>query len=269
MSSCALRIAHRTLSRSLKQTPRRYLSSQAALVTHHDAPDVNHDAEQPHVAGETSEDVPVKKTRSSRKKTADSEDGQPKPRRRSKKTAANKAGEVEALESDPRKDPLEDNHIYLTVTKELSPEHQTTFMRVAPTIEDVERHRPTKHTDPERDLKAYAEEYHELTDKLCRSFSKEQLRQALKLYGTVLLKKATKLELAEAIVERHWDWPSLTEMERQKRDRTEISTEGLFKKTMGGRLTNTSIVFVVDPAQLFVILGKGKHICALKTKKYG
>lgn len=95
-----------------------------------------------------------------------------------------------------------------------------------PTLEDVERYRPEKH--PPTSSPHFAEAYNGLVDSLCRSFTKEQLRNFVSQYGldpALSMKKRRKAEYAEAIIENQWKWPSLEEVESAKRERTEIAHE--------------------------------------------
>ncbi|KAF9229400.1 hypothetical protein BS17DRAFT_675151, partial [Gyrodon lividus] len=110
-----------------------------------------------------------------------------------------------------------------------------------PTLEDVERCRPEKHSRPESLW--YAEEYTNLLEALCRSFSKDQLRRFTELYKLDPIwtrSSRRKIEYAESIIEKAWGWPSLKEIERKQRDRTEVVVK----------------TFPVTPNQLFLILGK-------------
>ncbi|KIK99035.1 hypothetical protein PAXRUDRAFT_823202 [Paxillus rubicundulus Ve08.2h10] len=110
-----------------------------------------------------------------------------------------------------------------------------------PTLEDVERYRPGKHSRPES--LRYAEEYTNLLEALCRSFSKDQLRGFSELYNLDPIwtrSSRRKMEYAESIIEKAWGWPSLKEIERKRRDRTEVVVK----------------TFSVTPSQLFLILGK-------------
>ncbi|KIK40011.1 hypothetical protein CY34DRAFT_289306 [Suillus luteus UH-Slu-Lm8-n1] len=110
-----------------------------------------------------------------------------------------------------------------------------------PTLDDIERCRPKRHSSPESSK--YAEEYNNLSDTLCRSFSKEQLRKFTELYNLDPIWtrcSRRKVEYAESIIEKQWNWPSLKEIERRQRDRTEVVIK----------------TFSVTPSQLFLILGK-------------
>jgi len=98
-----------------------------------------------------------------------------------------------------------------------------------PTLDDIERCRPRRHSSQES-LK-YAEEYNDLLDTLCRSFSKDQLRKFTELYQLdPIWTRASrrKIEYAESIIEKQWNWPSLKEIERRKRDRTEVVVKSQF-----------------------------------------
>lgn len=98
-----------------------------------------------------------------------------------------------------------------------------------PTLDDIERCRPKRHSSSESSK--YAEEYNNLLDTLCRSFSKDQLRKFTELYQLDPIWTRTsrrKVEYAESIIEKQWDWPSLKEIERRKRDRTEVVVKSQF-----------------------------------------
>ncbi|KAG2149896.1 hypothetical protein BD769DRAFT_1409087 [Suillus cothurnatus] len=110
-----------------------------------------------------------------------------------------------------------------------------------PTLDDIERCRPKRHSSPESSK--YAEEYNNLLDTLCRSFSKDQLRNFTELYNLDPIwtrSSRRKVEYAESIMEKQWNWPSLKEIERRQRDKTEVVIK----------------TFTVNPSQLFLILGK-------------
>lgn len=93
---------------------------------------------------------------------------------------------------------------------------------VAPTIADLEYFRgekPVRSTSPQ-----YAEYYNEVVDTINRAFCKEQLVEFLEIYEVSFRRKATKLKLIETILEKAWGWPSLAQVEKAKRERTEVST---------------------------------------------
>lgn len=97
-----------------------------------------------------------------------------------------------------------------------------------PTLEDLERFRSARPPKPES--KYYAKDYGSLVDKLCRSFSKDQLMFFVEEYSKTSPMARTgrrKTDYAEAIIE-HWGWPTLADIEKAKRDRTEVSVECTF-----------------------------------------
>jgi hypothetical protein len=116
------------------------------------------------------------------------------------------------------RNPLEPNKVdlYLTSLSAAGPE---------PTLVDIERCRPKGHSDPLSPQ--YAEDYNALVDTLCRSFTKKQLRRFVDLYGIPGLRSRStrKLQYAENIIEKQWDWPSLKDMQNLRRDATEVSTK--------------------------------------------
>ena len=95
-----------------------------------------------------------------------------------------------------------------------------------PTTSDLERCRPARYPHPRSSQ--YAQAYEAVVNTLCRCFSKAQLRGFLASWdaNTPLAgSKRKKVEYAESIVEKMWGWPSLKELQRAARDRTEISTK--------------------------------------------
>ncbi|KAI0348421.1 hypothetical protein BDW22DRAFT_1424598 [Trametopsis cervina] len=116
--------------------------------------------------------------------------------------------------------------------------------RREPTLEDIERHRPAKEPNPKS--QGYATEYNNVVDTLCRSFTKRQLQNFLRLYGMRSKRggyRPTKLEFVHAIVEEQWGWPSLEKVQKDKRDRTEVSKTRI----------------EVSPSELFMILGREEY----------
>jgi len=109
-----------------------------------------------------------------------------------------------------------------------------------PTLDDLERLKPSEHPDPRST--AYARGYKALLDNICRSFSSDQLRSFSQQYGLQLGSKRKKKLFAEAIVEKAWHWPPLRELKRAKKDRTEVASQSMFTLTlMPFRLTPPSI----------------------------
>ncbi|KZT05899.1 uncharacterized protein LAESUDRAFT_654686 [Laetiporus sulphureus 93-53] len=110
-----------------------------------------------------------------------------------------------------------------------------------PTLCDLENCRPE--TTPTPDSPEYATRYNALVDLLCRSFSRKQLRGFLEERdptNSFCSSKRRKVQYAESIIEFMWDWPSLKDIEREKRDRTEVSVQS----------------FPVTASELFLLLGK-------------
>lgn len=95
-----------------------------------------------------------------------------------------------------------------------------------PSLGDLESNRPHGHAHPESTL--YAKQYNGLLQNLGRSFSKEQLRhfgEQYQLKSQHWRSGKRKTDYARAIVENAWGWPPLREIEKTKRERTEIVTE--------------------------------------------
>jgi hypothetical protein len=145
-----------------------------------------------------------------------------KPEKGSRAPRETKAGQPTPLQS---RNPLEPTRVDLY----LASIHAA---GLEPTLDDIERCRPKRHSSPESSK--YAEEYNTLLDTLCRSFSKDQLRKFTELYQLDPIwtrSSRRKVEYAESIVEKQWNWPSLKELERRKRDRTEVVSKSQFCST--------------------------------------
>ncbi|KAI0652194.1 hypothetical protein C8Q79DRAFT_1114986 [Trametes meyenii] len=110
-----------------------------------------------------------------------------------------------------------------------------------PTLEDLDRCRPR--VQPPPSSPQYAETYTELLNTLSRSFTKEQMRGFLvQTLGTSrhCATHRRKAEYAESIIEQLWKWPTLKDVEKAKRDKTEVTTK----------------ILPVTASELFLILGK-------------
>jgi hypothetical protein len=95
-----------------------------------------------------------------------------------------------------------------------------------PSLEDLERGRPREYAHPESTL--YAKQYNEVMEHLGRSFTKEQLRRFAEKYQLdprLWRSHRRKVDYARAIVENAWGWPSLRDIEKKKREKTEVVTE--------------------------------------------
>ncbi len=75
-------------------------------------------------------------------------------------------------------------------------------------------------------------QYHSLRGNICRSFSNDQLRGFSQQYGLRLGSNRKKKMVAEAIVEKAWHWPSLRELKRAQRDRTEVTSQSVCTLTL-------------------------------------
>lgn len=94
---------------------------------------------------------------------------------------------------------------------------------IEPTLEDIEGCKPARIPSP--NSKNYAAHYNALVERLCRTFSKQQLREFIKLYKLDSIWSRSgrrKTEYAESIMEKVWGWRNLRELERNLRDKTEI-----------------------------------------------
>jgi hypothetical protein len=125
---------------------------------------------------------------------------------------------------------------------------------VTPTLHDLERLRPPEHSDPRS--RKYALEYSALLDNICRSFSNDQLRIFTQQYGLQLGSKRRKISYAEAIVEKAWQWPSLRELKRAQRDRTEVASQSKCALNFNGSFSSFPAL-AVTPSELFILLGQG------------
>ena len=99
-----------------------------------------------------------------------------------------------------------------------------------PTLQDLERLKPSGHSDPQSER--YAHEYNNLLDTICRSFSHDQLRSFSQQYGLHIGSNQRKMSVAGAIVEKAWRWPSLKELKRAQRDRTEVTSQSMYTLTL-------------------------------------
>jgi hypothetical protein len=134
-----------------------------------------------------------------------------------------------------------------------------------PSLEELERGRPREHAHPESTL--YARQYDGLTEHLCRSFTKEQLRrfgEQYQLDPRLWKPRRRKVDYARAIVENAWGWPSLRDIEKAMREKTEVVTESKqIAHILLSRCLTFPPAFNVSRGQLFLILGKGVCLGAL------
>lgn len=96
------------------------------------------------------------------------------------------------------------------------------------TLEDIERCQPRTHGPP--GSQKYETDYNALLNTLVRSFSTKQLRTFVRLYSLqphLTHSKRTKWDYAVAIMEQQWNWPSLTEIQKEQRDWTEVTCKSM------------------------------------------
>ncbi|KAF9452673.1 hypothetical protein P691DRAFT_803792 [Macrolepiota fuliginosa MF-IS2] len=114
------------------------------------------------------------------------------------------------------------------------------------TLADLESFRPESHSPV--GSAQYEAEYKALMEKLDRSFTVNQLRQFLHLYGVQVSSKMRKQTAAATIVEKQWGWPSLSRSQKLARAKKERSSR----------------VFPLTPQQALLLLGKdGAEILSL------
>ena len=140
---------------------------------------------------------------------------------------------------------------------------------VEPTIDDLHALTPTE--IPSGTTKDYTNSYTEFRDKLCRSFSKAQLErftQELKLKGNVK-SRARKVDFADTIMVQYWGWESLKEVERRRRDKTEVTKKcPSFLLTCSPTCADSRQALPMSASELFLLLGKGSISSCLRTEKY-
>ena len=128
------------------------------------------------------------------------------------------------------------------------------------TLQDVERLKPRTHSTP--GSVQYATEYNGLVENLLRSFNEKQLGHFVKLYGIKATrtgpKKWAKAEYAAAIIEKQWDWPSLSEIEKHQADWSIQEKAGVLscQKCLAGS-SWTCAEIPMTTAQSLLIMGKG------------
>ncbi|KAK0208383.1 hypothetical protein DFS33DRAFT_1484746 [Desarmillaria ectypa] len=117
------------------------------------------------------------------------------------------------------------------------------------TLDELERHKPSGLAHPESPQ--YEEQYSELHNLLLRSFTNKQLVQFIRLSGSNLPLSRDKNSLATIILEEAWNLPSLSQIKKDKKERTETGSR----------------TYPLDRRQSFLILGNdGADLLALSTK---
>lgn len=217
MSAGLLTHTRLTLARCWKPTRAhsRFLAAQASLsVPSHD----------PHLAPTLSQ-LP-----------SDENDVAPEEAKPNSSGSSGKARKLQPVSEPPRRSGLRPSGVEVYLSK-------LHAAGMDPTLDDLDRCRPKR--TPSGKLSNYPEEHRRLVDTLCRSFSKDQLRKFLVMAGTQGVRsKRKKIEYAETIIEQYWGWPSLKEIERAKRDRTEVVS----------RCMSLNLSTHVDPTLKYFIL---------------
>lgn len=98
---------------------------------------------------------------------------------------------------------------------------------IEPTLRDLDACKPAER--PPINSPKYVTQYNDLINTLCRSFTKHQLRKFLVEALGPSKHCATsrrKSEYAESILDQLWKWPTLGEVERARRDKTEVTAKG-------------------------------------------
>ena len=136
---------------------------------------------------------------------------------------------------------------------------------IPPTLEDLESCKPVER--PPIHSPKYVKEYNEQVSSLCRAFTKEQLRKFLvEALGTSrhCATNRKKAEYAESILEQLWKWPTLSEIEKAKRERTEVITKSEFPLPfrLPAKLRARQVL-PMKASDLFLILGRGVCSCNL------
>ncbi|KAK7049570.1 hypothetical protein VNI00_005601 [Paramarasmius palmivorus] len=157
--------------------------------------------------------------------------GSEKPSAPTSSTRRRKKSTVKKASGPPPKNILEDNKV-----EEYLAEIAATKDTV--TLTDLNRIRPRRYAEPT--TPEYERDYNELLDKLQQSFNKKQLDYFVEALNVPRPRARTKIASAVQIIEKAWGWPSLTEMQKRRRDWSEVETE----------------FFPLNPPQSFLIMGK-------------
>ncbi|KAF9263456.1 hypothetical protein L218DRAFT_959007 [Marasmius fiardii PR-910] len=119
------------------------------------------------------------------------------------------------------------------------------------TLADLTRLRPSQHSDPTTNPKEYEVEYNQLLDRVQQAFNKKQLVHFVDILDVVRPKQRTKSAYTVQIIEQAWGWPRLTEVQKRRRDWSEVESE----------------FFPLNPPQSFLFLGKdGSDLLEFSTE---
>lgn len=136
------------------------------------------------------------------------------------------------------------------------------------TLEDIERYKPQKIANPKSP--DYETTYNDVVSSLMRSFSQPQLRQFLQLYDLSRPHhRSNKRAFAVKILEEKWGWPSLEKVSQDRIDWSEASERRKDSLCNLAAFLLTSTIhdaeFYLDPAQSFLLMGKGHRFSKLLT----
>ncbi|KAK0478525.1 hypothetical protein IW261DRAFT_1483897, partial [Armillaria novae-zelandiae] len=117
------------------------------------------------------------------------------------------------------------------------------------TLDELEQHKPSHLAHPQSPQ--YEEQYLELHNFLLHSFNNKQLVHFIRLSDSNLPLSRDKNSLARTILEDAWNLPSLSQIKKDKKERTETGSQ----------------TYPLDRRQSFLILGKdGVDLLALSTE---
>ncbi|KAG7450406.1 uncharacterized protein BT62DRAFT_927706 [Guyanagaster necrorhizus] len=177
--------------------------------------------------------------------TAASEDNtepssEPSPPKASKRKSTRKA--TKKPDVPPRKTVLEESRVHSHLASLQATEGILT-------LDELERHKPSGLAHPQSPK--YEEQYSELQNFLLRSFNSKQLVQFIRLSGSNVPMSRDKNSLVTIILEETWNMPSLSQIQKDKKERTETGSQ----------------TYPLDRRQSFLILGKdGIDLLTLSTK---
>lgn len=96
-----------------------------------------------------------------------------------------------------------------------------------PTPEDLERFRPDHYPDPVTQFARYKTTFAEVANDLDRSFTRDQIvvliTSSLDFTPT---KTSRKNQLIDLILTKHWNLPSPSQLERERKEKTEVRKQG-------------------------------------------
>jgi hypothetical protein len=130
-----------------------------------------------------------------------------------------------------------------------------------PTVGDLQRFHPRHIPDPVTQIHRYKQTYKATRDSLGRSFTRDQLHSFVgKLLGITPSRRSRKSELLDLILSKAWGLSSPTQLENERRERTEIKRKCKQEPLLDSAEILHRPVFPVSPAELFILLGEGESI---------